>query len=478
MAIHSALQMEDGNVLIADAGGRVGILYPGSSIDDLDQSTNDTHWYTAGLNYPHALAYNPVTKHVYVGAYLKIHELEYIDSGAQATLKEVAAYDISQYYLRCVQYNECEENEAWEDGIHDIYPVYGATSPLFFLSTGERTFLFDPKANLLTSRPFGPTLVEATLSAYNPFHEVDSYLSQQEAPSADRDAVILKKGGIKSLSGSLGKQDYFTLAHPAPWLTPDVNYPYDNKILLYAESDGDTTDYDLTSHNHISFDPWLSMDFYKARLMSDDVPESINHLCFLFNDGTYIQCDIFNRRTQASGSTTSAWRGMNADQASEISAALNLQDGKIYFFLRNGNYVRYDIAQEIIDQAEIPVSSGWPGISDAQATQISAALYYPTNKIYFFLSNGNYLRFDVAQNQADQPELPTSADWPGITNEEATGIIAAVAYPNSRAYLFLSNGNYLIFNTETNQLDGRGDTPNDWPGISLAASQRLSAALY
>jgi hypothetical protein len=472
--------MEDGNVLIADSGGSVGILYPGSSIDDLNQSPHDTHWYATGLNYPHALAYDPVTKHVYVGAYLRIHELEYAGSGAQAILKEFAAYDISQYYLRCVQYNECEENEAWEDGIHDIYPVYGASSPLFFLSTGERTFLFDPKVNSSTSRPVPSTLVQATLSPYNPFYEVDSRMSQYEAPNAQHDGVILKKGGIKSLSGSLDKQGYFTLAHPAPWLTPDLNYPYNNKILLYAESDGDTADYDLTPHNHISFDPGLSIDFYKARLMPDDVPESINNVCFLFNDGTYIRSDTFKQRPQESGSTTSAWSGMNADQASQISAALNLQDGKIYFFLENGNYIRYDTAQKIMDQGETSISRWWPGISDTQAAQISAALYYSTNKIYFFMRNGNYLGFDISQNKVDQPELPTSADWPGITDEEAREIVAAVTCPNARAYFFLSNGNYLIFNTETNQLDGRGERviSNDWPEISPAASLRLSAALY
>ncbi|MBV8649552.1 hypothetical protein [Paludibacterium sp.] len=267
MNIHSALPMDDGNVLIADSAGYVGILYPGQSTDDVDQPSAQTQWYP--LSYAHGLAYDPIYQAVYAGGYVTLHRYRYGGSGSGAVLSLMSAYDLSAYYRRCAVFGICQEDADWEDGVHDVYPVEGDNPHLFFLTTGERVFLFDASQQRDNDRPSGG-LIKIALTEYAPFYRLDSQYSRQERAASLRDRVVLKKGGVKAISGAISGDAACVLARPAPFFTPDLQYDYYEPRLLYAESLADTADVDLTDQHHLQFDRGLAIAFYKARLLPDD----------------------------------------------------------------------------------------------------------------------------------------------------------------------------------------------------------------
>src|SRR5215469_5138645 len=106
------------------------------------------------------------------------------------------------------------------------------------------------------------------------------------------------------------------------------------------------------------------------------------------------------------------------------------KSGKAYFF-RGGEYLRYDIAAEQVDD-DYPkvISEGWRGVFDRD---IGAAIVWPNGKAYFFRGS-EYTRYDIASDQADEGyPKPISESWPGVFDRD---IDAVIAWPNSKAYFF------------------------------------------
>ncbi|MEQ1963363.1 DUF6528 family protein [Xenorhabdus khoisanae] len=255
--IHSACPLPDGNVVIADSNGRIGLLIYEKG--KKKQPFNETQWFR--LTYAHAVVYDQINERIYAGGYTSINEYSYHVIAGKASLRLETTYDISDYYLRCKEYNICNEDGYWEDGIHDMYPVYGDHSQLFFLSTGERVFLFD--SSTLTHSEGS----KVTLDKFNPFYEIDSQKSKEAAIIAQEEKIILKKGGVKSISGNINVNDFFVVAHSAPWFTDKINYSYNGNKLIYSTHINDILDFDLTDKNKVDFDSSLNMSFYKARLI-------------------------------------------------------------------------------------------------------------------------------------------------------------------------------------------------------------------
>ncbi|MCG3463060.1 DUF6528 family protein [Xenorhabdus bovienii] len=255
--IHSAHPLPDGNIVIADSRGWLGILPAGGS--DVEVSKNQVPWYK--LTYAHALSYDETTHKLYAGGYTTIKKYTYQVKDKKPSLIEEATYDISDYYLRCKTYKKCDEDNNWEDGIHDLYQVYGEKTGLYFLSTGERVFLFD------AAKVEGVKSGKITLDEFKPFYEIDSLKSQKIEKTAAAKKVILQKGGIKSISGFIKNNDFLTVAHSTPWFTGEENYPYVGTHLIYATRSDDKIDFDITDKHKIKFSPSSAVSFYKARLL-------------------------------------------------------------------------------------------------------------------------------------------------------------------------------------------------------------------
>ena len=110
------------------------------------------------------------------------------------------------------------------------------------------------------------------------------------------------------------------------------------------------------------------------------------------------------------------WPGMaEAGFGDALDAALNHGNGKVYFF-RGAHYVRYDIATDRVDDGyPLPISGNWPGLEEIGFGEgLDGALSWGNGKVYFF-RGGQYVRYDLATNRADDGyPLPVAGYWPGL----------------------------------------------------------------
>lgn len=193
---------------------------------------------------------------------------------------------------------------------------------------------------------------------------------------------------------------------------------------------------------------------------------------FFLNDGSYVRYDMGADRMDPGYPRPiddRTWPGM-APYARLIAAACNGPRGKAYLFLSNGRYLRYDIPTDRADAGyPKPIDDKtWPGLG-SHATALAAALDWSDNKYQFFLKNGQYIRYDVAADRADDgyPKDITESTWPGVApyKDKLAGMIN---WGNGKAYMFLNGGRYIRYDIDADRSDDGYPQPiNDrtWPGM-------------
>jgi Hemopexin len=200
---------------------------------------------------------------------------------------------------------------------------------------------------------------------------------------------------------------------------------------------------------------------------------------FFLSDGTYLRYDLQADRTDAGYPKPiddQTWPGVGP-YARLIIGACNWANGKAYFFLSNGQYLRYDIQQDKVDPGyPKPINdANWPGIG-RYAGALSSTLPWKDGKIQFFLTNGQYLRFDIAKNRVDPgyPQDVTESTWPGL--EKYKNLLAGMfTRENGKAYIFLKDGRYIRYDVEADKADeGYPKAIDDatWPGMGAALGRR------
>ncbi|WP_249384022.1 alkaline phosphatase family protein [Chitinivorax sp. B] len=167
----------------------------------------------------------------------------------------------------------------------------------------------------------------------------------------------------------------------------------------------------------------------------------------------------------------STWPGLAA-YADSIVAGFSKDTIIAYLFLNDGRYIRYN---KTLDRVETgyPKSINdqtWPGIG-AYATQIRAALRWRGNRVYFFLNDGRYIRYDLAKDAADDgyPAFVNDSNWPGL-GRYARDITAAVKWDDSRGYFFLTGRRYIRYNIPSDKVEAgypRMVDNQTWPGLGL-----------
>lgn len=164
------------------------------------------------------------------------------------------------------------------------------------------------------------------------------------------------------------------------------------------------------------------------------------------------------------------WPGLGKYK-DKIIAAFRKDNAKAYFFLSDGHYIRYDINSDTSDSG-YPKSidnDTWPGMGP-YATNIVAALRWKGNRVYFFLDNGDYIRYNLAKDRVDNgyPKAINNYTWPGL-GEYASDIQSAVKWSDGRGYIFLKNQKYVRYNISLDRVDAGYPSAvnnNTWPGLS------------
>jgi len=200
---------------------------------------------------------------------------------------------------------------------------------------------------------------------------------------------------------------------------------------------------------------------------------------FFLSNGTYIRYDLRNERAEEGYPKPiddQTWPGLGPF-AQLILAACNAPGGKAYFFLSNGQYVRYSIQQDKIDPGyPKPIDdTNWPGLSKYSGA-LSSALNWKDGKIQFFLTNGQYVRYDIAKDRADAdyPKDVTEDTWPGVASYKSL-LAGAFDRGNGKAYIFLKDGRYIRYDVGADKADTgypKAIDEGTWPGVASALGSR------
>ncbi len=162
------------------------------------------------------------------------------------------------------------------------------------------------------------------------------------------------------------------------------------------------------------------------------------------------------------------WPGLEAYK-SLIVASFTYDEDTSYFFLSDGNYISYDINKdEAHDGYPKPIKGNWPGL-ESYDKKIVATLRWKADYVYFFTSDGFYLRFGFNDNKIgdNYPAKITDGNWPGLGNY-IQDITSAVKWNDSTAYFFLKNKKYIRYSiTEDKSDSGYPKTIDDttWNGL-------------
>jgi hypothetical protein len=140
-------------------------------------------------------------------------------------------------------------------------------------------------------------------------------------------------------------------------------------------------------------------------------------------------------------------------------------NGKAYFF-KGSQYIRFDIANAQADDGyPLPIAGNWPGL-EPFSDGIDAAVVWNNGKAYFF-KGSQYIRYDIATDRADQAPLPILGNWRAAESYQE-GIDAAVVWPNGKAYFFAGD-HYFRFAIDASGQETLEDGPlpikGNWPGV-------------
>lgn len=226
----------------------------------------------------------------------------------------------------------------------------------------------------------------------------------------------------------------------------------------------------VTLYSYISGSWKGSWYYYRASLVSQTIPDITSMFrvndarAYAFrSDGKYSRYNIKNAQNDYSLNINGHWPSKIANVKSNITASFLAPNNLVYLFLKDGTYLRYYPSTEAVS-GPFKVAGIWGGISSSNAKKIIAALPWKGSKfIYFFLSDGNYIKFNWSTNTAKVNKV-TESNWPGVSTyaQEITG---AIKYSESTGYIFLTNNRYLKYNYKKDKASGVRSITQYWDTI-------------
>ncbi len=155
----------------------------------------------------------------------------------------------------------------------------------------------------------------------------------------------------------------------------------------------------------------------------------------------------------------------------DIEVVLDRGNGQVYF-LRRGDYVRFDLKANKVDDGPRPIAGHWPGLDDQS---IDAAFTYTgTGKAYFFRGS-QYLRFDLgAFKVVDGYPKPIAGAWAGLEKGGFDrGVDTALDMGNGKVYFF--RGRHCTrFDMKADKVDDGFPKliADEWPGLEKGGFDR------
>lgn len=194
-------------------------------------------------------------------------------------------------------------------------------------------------------------------------------------------------------------------------------------------------------------------------------------LMFFFDHGNYSCYDLTKDRMEPGyprAITPSNWPGLAAYQSS-IVASFKWDAENVMFFLNDGSYIKYNRPTGDMSGYPRPIrNSNWPGL-EPYAKRIKTAVRWKRDKVFIFLNDNRYLRYDVKADRMDAgyPLQVSNNLWPGVAPHKDKIVAAVRNGETNSAFFFLDDMTYLKYDMDK---DGVSDLypvklPRYWPGL-------------
>ncbi|MER5388882.1 hemopexin repeat-containing protein [Saccharopolyspora sp. NPDC002686] len=182
-----------------------------------------------------------------------------------------------------------------------------------------------------------------------------------------------------------------------------------------------------------------------------------NKSYLFFDDDTYHRYDaVTGVREQTNLSVPDNWTGL----ARTPDAFFWWGAGKAYAFT-GATYVRYDMPSDRIDPEYLPpnppfaLAGNWKGLPSAWTAGVDTALNLGNGKVFFF-KDDQYIRYDITADSVDPGyPLSTADQWHGMFPRDLT----AALHPGGRyAYIF-RDGRYQRYDLDADVVDEEDTLP-------------------
>lgn len=151
-----------------------------------------------------------------------------------------------------------------------------------------------------------------------------------------------------------------------------------------------------------------------------------NNFIYFFKGDKYVRHNLVDGTFGALKPIAGNWPGLPASWASRARTALSWHDNTVYF-VKGTEYVKYNLGNDTAGATK-PMAGNWHGLPTAWTSSgLDAAVNWGNGKAYFFRS-GEYLRYDIANDRADDryPRPLTPQQWPNWPADWTSGIDAGV----------------------------------------------------
>lgn len=194
-------------------------------------------------------------------------------------------------------------------------------------------------------------------------------------------------------------------------------------------------------------------------------------LFFFFSNGTYSRFNRIKDSTDPGypapvreGNWPGLWRYRD-----KMIASFSWTDRYAMVFLNDGNYIRYDKTNESMNGYPKPINEQtWRGLA-AYACEIKTAVRWKNEKVFFFLKNNTYIRYDIATDRVDPgyPQDVNEQSWPGVARHSEKLVCAVRDGTRNFAYFFLSDATYLKYNMDNEGVSPYYPAPikGNWKGL-------------
>ncbi|MGI8867336.1 MAG: hemopexin repeat-containing protein [Mycobacteriales bacterium] len=190
---------------------------------------------------------------------------------------------------------------------------------------------------------------------------------------------------------------------------------------------------------------------------------------YFFLGGNYVRYDVIDDRID-DGYPRALPGGWTNLPFSAVDAGVNWGNGQIYLFAGT-EYARITLANNNTMDAGYPrpILGNWGAMPFAT---IDAAVNVGNGKAFFFLGD-QYVSYDIAGDTVDPGfPRPIGPDWPGLF---PSGVDAAVNWGNGKLYLFFGD-QYVRFDIAAHRVDDAYplETSSQWPA---PIAGRIDAAM-